>query len=70
MPIIGYIYSPFKELPNYAPLFGMSPFQYLSLRDYGCGKACPLTTYFEKIGLTMHCSELGTLFRLYDRCAA
>ena len=26
IPIIGYIYSPFKELPNYALLFGLSPF--------------------------------------------
>ena len=26
IPIIGYIYSPFKELPNYAPLFGLPPF--------------------------------------------
>ena len=26
IPVIGYIYSPFKELPNYAPLFGMWPF--------------------------------------------
>jgi hypothetical protein len=26
IPIIGYIYSPFKELPNYALLFDSSPF--------------------------------------------
>jgi len=26
IPIVGYIYSPFEELPNYAPLFGMLPF--------------------------------------------
>ena len=26
IPIIGYIYSPFEEIPNYAPLFGMSSF--------------------------------------------
>jgi len=38
IPIIGYVYSPFKELPNYAPLFDMSPFQSLRCRDYGCGK--------------------------------
>jgi len=26
IPIVGYIYSPFEEIPNYAPLFGLSPF--------------------------------------------
>jgi hypothetical protein len=26
IPIIGYIYNPFEEIPNYAPLFGMSSF--------------------------------------------
>jgi hypothetical protein len=26
IPIIGYIYSPFEQIPNYALLFGMSPF--------------------------------------------
>jgi len=26
IPIIGYIYSPFVELPNYARLSGSSPF--------------------------------------------
>jgi hypothetical protein len=39
IPIIGYVYSPFEEIPNYAPLFGLSPFLYLSFRDFGCGKA-------------------------------
>jgi hypothetical protein len=26
IPILGYIYSPFEEIPNYAPLFGLSSF--------------------------------------------
>jgi hypothetical protein len=39
IPIIGYVYSPFAELPNYAPLFGLSPFLYLSFRDIGCIQA-------------------------------
>jgi hypothetical protein len=39
IPIIGYVYSPFEELPNYAPLFGLSPFLYLSFRDFGCTQA-------------------------------
>ncbi|KAF5408228.1 MAG: hypothetical protein Udaeo2_16040 [Candidatus Udaeobacter sp.] len=32
IPIIGYIYSPFEEIPNYAPLFGLSSFLQLSFR--------------------------------------
>jgi hypothetical protein len=32
-PIIGYIYSPLKELPNCAPLVGTSPFRQLPYRD-------------------------------------
>ena len=26
IPIVGYIYSPFDQIPNYAPLHGMSSF--------------------------------------------
>ena len=33
--ILGYIYSPFVEIPNYAPLFGLSSFLQ-SFRDFGC----------------------------------
>jgi len=36
IPILGYIYSPFEEIPNYAPLFGVSSFLQLSFRDFGC----------------------------------
>jgi hypothetical protein len=39
IPIVGYVYSRFQELPNYAPLFGLSPFLFLSL--------APSTTCFE-----------------------
>jgi hypothetical protein len=28
IPILGYIYSPFEQIPNYAPLLGMSSFLY------------------------------------------
>ena len=35
IPILGYIYSPFEEIPNYAPLFGLSSFLQ-SFRDFGC----------------------------------
>ncbi len=48
IPIIGYVYSPFKELPSYAPLFGLSPFLYLSLRDFGCGKDMSFDDLFRK----------------------
>ena len=48
IPIVGYVYSPFKELPNYAPWFGLSPFLYLSLRDCGCGKAMSFDALFRK----------------------
>ena len=34
IPILGYIYSPFEEIPNYAPLFGVSSFLQLSFRDF------------------------------------
>ena len=40
MLIVGYVYSPFEEIPeSMAPLYGLSSFLDLSLRDYGCGKA-------------------------------
>ena len=58
IPIIGYIYSPFKELPNYAPVVrfvfvpGTCPFGILDVE-----RPCPSTTYFERIGLTRRCGE-------------
>jgi len=39
IPIIGYVYSPFEELPNYAPVFGLSPFLSWYFPASGCGKA-------------------------------
>src|SRR5207248_8870821 len=39
IPILGYVYSPFVELPNKPPLFGLSSFLYLSFRDIGCFQA-------------------------------
>ena len=47
IPIAGYIYSPFKELPNYAPVV---PF--VALRNCPFGivdveRPSPSTTYFE-----------------------
>ena len=39
IPIIGYIYSPFEHLPNYAPPTRFVFFPVMVLRDFGCGKA-------------------------------
>ena len=39
IPIAGYIYSPFEQILNYAPLRGLSPFLPLFFRDCGCGRA-------------------------------
>ena len=53
IPILGYIYSPFDKIPQYA-----SPTRFIflsdswSFRDCGCGKAIPSTTCFETTGLT------------------
>ena len=49
VPIIGYIHSPFKEPPNYAPLVGMWPFLSLSLRTFDVE-----SPYVEKISLRRH----------------
>ena len=51
IPIAGYVYSPFKELPNYAPWFCLSRSLSLSFPDFGCGKAISFNDFFEKIGL-------------------
>lgn len=48
IPIIGYIYSPFEQIPNYAPLPGLSSFLYLSSRDFGCGKAMSFEDLFRR----------------------
>ena len=52
IPILGYIYSPFKELPNYAPAVRYVAIPALVL--YGpldVERPCRLETYFETIGL-------------------
>ncbi len=54
LPILGYIYSPFEEIPNYATRCSVC------LRSCNCPSGtldlempCPSTTYFEKIGLAI-----------------
>ncbi len=52
IPILGYIYSPFDKIPNYAPATRLSSFLFSSLRDFACGKAMFFDDlqYFEKTG--------------------
>src|SRR5213596_1619499 len=46
IPIIGYVYSPFKELPNYAPVVRFVSIPVLVLVDYGCGSARSFAAFF------------------------
>ena len=48
IPILGYIYSPFDQIPNYAPFLGLSSFPYLSSLDFGCGKATSFDDLFRR----------------------
>jgi hypothetical protein len=36
IPILGYVYSPFEELPNYAPVVRLVFVPVLIFRDSGC----------------------------------
>ena len=48
IPIIGYIYSPFKELPNYAPVVRFVAFPVIALiRIVDVERPSPSTTYLE-----------------------
>jgi hypothetical protein len=58
IPIIGYVYSPFEELPNYAPVVRFVSIPVLVLTGFWMWKGpCPSTTYFENIDLTRRCSD-------------
>jgi len=48
IPIIGYIYSPFDQIPNYAPATRYVFVPALVLRDFGCGKAMSSDDSFGK----------------------
>jgi hypothetical protein len=48
IPIIGYVYSPFEELPNYAPVVRFVSIPVISLRDFGCEKAMSFDDLFRK----------------------
>jgi len=67
IPILGYVYSPFVELPNYAPVvrFVFVPvpsFLYLSFRDIGCFQAYASPSLASRYG-SVHITylELGRL---------
>lgn len=49
IPIIGYIYSPFKEIPNYAPAVRFVFFPLLPFPDCRCGRAISCDDCFQKI---------------------
>ena len=52
IPIIGYVYSPFEELPNYAPVVRYVALPVIVLTGFWMWKGDALaTTYFEKIEL-------------------
>ena len=55
IPIIGYIYSPFAVIPDYAPATRFVFFPAMVLSDYGCGKAMSFDALF-RTGLpdTLH----------------
>ena len=66
IPILGYIYSPFEEIPKYAARVRFvvvscnASFGILDVE-----RPCPSTTYFEEIGLTRQndSHESGTRIR-------
>src|SRR5206468_9975973 len=62
IPIIGYVYSPFKELPNYAPVVRYVAIPVMVLTGLWMWKGHVFsTTYFQKVGVTRRCSELRKL---------
>jgi len=48
IPIAGYIYSPFEQIPNYAPATRFVFVPLLVLSGLGCGKAMSFDDFFRK----------------------
>jgi hypothetical protein len=48
IPIIGYVYSSFKELPNYAPVVRYVTLPVIVLSGLGCGRAIFFDDLFRK----------------------
>jgi hypothetical protein len=70
IPILGYIYSPFEEIPNYAPAVRFClPSCNCRFGILDVERPSPYTTYFEKIGLIGVNSSHDTAIKgnLYER---
>jgi predicted tellurium resistance membrane protein TerC len=50
IPIVGYVYSPFKELPNYAPVVRFAAIPMLVLTGLWMWKGHVVRRLFSKIG--------------------
>jgi len=48
IPILGYVYSPFEQIPNYAPAARFVFVPVLVLSGFGCGKATSFDDSFRK----------------------
>src|SRR6266571_4021880 len=51
IPILGYIYSPFEEIPKYADRVRFVVVPVMVLSGLDVERPCPSTTYCEEIGL-------------------
>ena len=61
IPILGYIYSPFDQIPNYAPATRFVFVPVLVLSGLWMWKGpCRSTTSFEEIGLARRCGNKTT----------
>lgn len=54
IPIIGYIYSPFKELPNYAPVVRYVAFPMIVFSGLWMWKAISFDGLFQKLVRSAH----------------
>ena len=50
IPIIGYIYSPFKELPNYAPVVRYVAFPVIAVSGLWMWKGAALRRLISRVG--------------------
>jgi hypothetical protein len=55
IPILGYIYSPFEEIPKYASRVRFVVVPVMLLSGFWMERSCPSATYFEKIIPTRCC---------------
>jgi hypothetical protein len=50
IPIVGYVYSPFKELPNYAPVVRYGSIPIILLTGFWMWKGHAVRRLFSRIG--------------------